>query len=105
MLDSLAKEANLSEIYYYNPLEDRKNNTEEYKKLIELLGSNLQYNDKNERYLYVPDTVFVKDGVIIGNDFETSKDTAGAETPEIYWTEEKVEAFKTRISGYLAQLK
>ncbi len=105
MLNDLAKAAGLEKIYYHNTLSDWKNNTEEYQKITEILSSNLQYDDEGNRHLYVPDAVFVKDGVIIGNDFETSKDTDDAETPEEYWTSERVEDFKTRISSFLSQLK
>ncbi len=105
MLNSVAKEASITEIYYHNTYDDWKNNTAEYQKITEILSSNLQYDDNGNRHLYVPDTVFVKDGVIIGNDFETSKDTEGADAPEDYWTEERVAAFRTRITNYLAELK
>ena len=105
MLNSLAKEAGIEKIYYHNTYDDWQNDTKEYHKLTELLGSNLQYDEAGNRHLYVPDAVFVKDGVIIGNDFETSKDTADAKTPEEYWTDERVEAFNSRISSFLSQLK
>ena len=105
MLNNLAKEAGIDTIYYRNILEDRQNGTEGYQKIVEILGANLQFDEEGNRRIYVPNTVFIKDGVIIGNDFETSLDTLGAETPEDYWTEERISAFNSRISGYLAQLQ
>lgn len=60
-------ESNISdiEIYYYNPSIIRDDSTEEYYKLIHLLGDNLTKNDYNEEYLFLPDIYFISDGKII----------------------------------------
>lgn len=105
MLNDVAKTVGIDAIYYHNTYDDWQNDTDVYKKITEILGSNLQFDEAGNRHLYVPNTVFVKDGVIIGNDFETSKDTADAKTPEEYWTEERVDVFKTRIASFLFRLK
>ena len=55
--------------------------------------------------LYVPNAAFVVKGEIIGNDWETSKDTLDAETPEEYWTEERVTAWKEKVGALLEQVK
>ena len=44
------------------------------------------------------------DGRIIGNDLESSKDTAGASDPATYWTDARVEALKSRLAGYMKQI-
>ena len=105
MLNALAKEAGISKIYYHNTYEDWQKDTDDYKKITEILSSNLQFDEKGNRHLYVPDVVFVKNGVVIGNDFETSKDTADATSPEEYWTNERIENFKARIMSFLTLLK
>lgn len=103
-LNDVAKQTNLSKIYYYNIYEDRQNNTEVYQKLVGLLAANLQYNDDGNRYIYVPDAVFVVDGHIIGNDAESSKDTAGESEPSAYWTEERVTALNNRLTTFAQQV-
>ena len=45
-LNSVAKDNNLEKIYYFNILEDRKNNTEEYKKIVSLTSEHLRYDEE-----------------------------------------------------------
>ena len=104
MLADVAKDAGLKTINYYNIYDARQNNTEEYQKLVSLLGANLQYDENGQRRIYVPDTVFVVDGRIVGNDLESSKDTAGESDPNNYWTEDRVNALKSRLSTYAKQV-
>ncbi|MBQ3464508.1 hypothetical protein IJH27_01590 [Candidatus Saccharibacteria bacterium] len=105
MLNALAKEYGLDAIYYHDTYDDWKNNTVVYQELTTLLSDYLQYDNVGEKHLYVPDVVFVIDGKIIGNDWETSKDTLGLETPEAYWTEERVEAWRKKVSKFFAEIK
>ena len=98
MLNDLAKEKGLKEIYYYNIATARENNTETYQKFVQILSDYLQYDNVGEKRIYVPNTTFVVDGEIVGNDWETSKDTLGLEKPEEYWTEERVAAWKEKVS-------
>lgn len=105
MLNDLAVEYGISEIYYHNTLEDWKQDTEDYKKITSILSDYLQYDNVGNRHLYVPNAAFVVKGEIIGNDWETSKDTLDAETPEEYWTEERVTAWKEKVGALLEQVK
>lgn len=104
MLTEVAKDTGLKTISYYNIYDARQNNTEDYQKLVSLLGSNLQYDENGQRRIYVPDVVFVVDGRIVGNDLESSKDTAGESDPNNYWTEDRVNALKSRLSNYAKQV-
>ena len=103
-LSDVAKETGLKTINYFNIHDARQNNTEEYQKIVSLLGSNLQYDDNGTRRVYVPDVVFVVDGRIVGNDLESSKDTAGESDPKAYWTEDRVSELKSRLSSYAKQV-
>ena len=103
-LNAAAKDAGLDTIYYVDIKSDRDNNTDDYQKLVSLLSSNLQYDEEGNRYIYVPDTVFVIDGRVIGNELESSKDTAGESDPAAYWTDARVEALKTRLVSYMKQI-
>jgi len=101
MLNALAKEKGIKEIYYYNIHDDRENGTEAYKKLVELLSDYLQTNNEGEKRIYVPNLTFVVDGEIIGNDYETSKDTLGLQAPEEYWTAERISAWQEKVGALL----
>lgn len=103
-LNEVAKENHLDKIYYYNILEDRKNNTEFYKEVIELLSGNLQYDDEGNERLYVPNVSFHVKGKIIGNDYETSKDTHDLKDPKDYWTNEEISELKSTLTKYTKEV-
>ena len=101
MLNDLAKEKGVKEIYYYNIHDDRENGTEAYEKLVKILGNYLQEDNNGDKRIYVPNLTFVVDGRIIGNDYETSKDTLGLKDPNEYWTDERVAAWKEKVGTLL----
>lgn len=103
-LNEVAKENHLDKIYYYNILEDRKNNTEFYKEVIKLLSGNLQYDDEGNERLYVPNVSFHVKGNIIGNDYETSKDTHDLKDPKDYWTNEEISELKSTLTQYTKEV-
>lgn len=103
-LNEVAKEVGVDKIYYYNILEDRTNNTLLYQEIVSLLGDNLQYDDEGNLRIYVPNVSFLVNGEIIGNDYETSKDTKGFSNPSEYWTQEEVNELKDKLTGYMQQV-
>lgn len=103
-LNEVAKENHLDKIYYYNILEDRKNNTEFYKEVIKLLSGNLQYDDEGNERLYVPNVSFHVKGEVIGNDYETSKDTHDLKEPKDYWTNEEISELKSTLTQYTKEV-
>ena len=104
-LNEVAKENGIDTIYYYNIKDARTNNTESYKKITELLKDYLPTDDEGNERVYVPDVTFVKDGVIVGHDNETSIVTDEDGTPETYWTNEKISSLKSRLSNYMNLVK
>lgn len=98
ILNEVADMEGLDKIYYYDILEDRKNNTEEYQKMVKLLSDYLQYDDEGNKRIYVPAIVFVSKGEIVGFDDETSYDTKGFEEPEEYWTEDEKSDLKEKLT-------
>lgn len=64
---------NVDQVYYYNPQKIRDDDTEEYQELKEILDDFLETNKEEEKYLFLPDIYFVRDGKIIGhnNDLAT----------------------------------
>lgn len=103
-LNEVAKEEGVDKIYYFNILEDRKENTASYQKIVSLLNDYLQYDEEGNRRVYVPNVTFVINGKIIGNDYETSLDTHGLEKPEEYWTEIEVKELKENLKKYMNQV-
>ena len=103
-LNDVAKEVGIEKIYYYNILEDRKNNTDDYQKVVSLLGENLEYDEEGKLRIYVPNVSFHIKGEVVGNDLETANDTKGIEDPKEYWTEERVDALKKRLYDYMDEI-
>ena len=98
ILNEVADIEGLEKIYYFNILEDRKNNTKEYQKIVELLHDYLQYDDEGNKRLYVPAVIFVSKGEVVGFDDEISYDTKGFEKPEEYWTKEEISKLKHKLT-------
>lgn len=104
MLNQIAKEQGISKIHYYNILEDRKNNTADYQKVVELLKDELLHDNDGNLRIYVPDITVVKEGKIIGHDNEGSFVTKEDGTPEEYWTEAKRTALKNRLTNMISEI-
>ena len=104
MLNTVADIEGLEKIYYYNILEDRKANTNNYQKIVSLLSDYLQYDDEGNKRVYVPAVIVVSEGKIIGFDDETSYDTKGFEDPADYWTDEEVSDLKMKLTDMISQI-
>lgn len=104
ILNEVADIEGLEKIYYYNVFEDRKNNTEDYQKIVEFLSDYLQYDDEGNKRIYVPAVIVVSEGEILGFDDETSYDTKGYENPEDYWTEEEIFDLKIKLTDMVNQV-
>ncbi len=96
MLDQYAKQNNINTIYYVDIKEDRANNTQEYKELVQLLNKYLADDENGNKRIYVPDVYFVQEGKIIGHNNDTSMEE-GADTQTYY--DEHGNELKEKISG------
>lgn len=99
-LNEVALNSNIKEIYYYNILQDRNNNTDKYQKIVSLLSDNLINDDNGMKRVFVPDVSFVKNGKVLYHDNETSIVDSDI-TPEEYWNEQHIINFKSKIQGYI----
>lgn len=104
-LNEAAKEQDVEKVYYYNILEDRKNNTKEYQKIIELLGDYAANDEEGNKRIYVPMVIGVNKGQIVGFDDETAWDTKGYETPEDYWSQEDLQGLKDKLAKMFQDTK
>lgn len=101
-LDEVAKDLGLSKIYYYNIREDRKNNTQNYQKLVSILEEQLQNDEEGNKRIYAPSIIALKKGEIVGFDDETAWDTKGFSTPDEYWTEDEIKDLKEKLEKMIA---
>lgn len=104
LLNEFAKESDIDKIYYCNILEDRKNNTEEYQKIVSILKDNLLYDQNGDHRIYVPDVTVVLNGTILGHDNESSLVTAEDGTPTEYWTAQRIDALREKYHTIFAEL-
>lgn len=103
-LNEVAKEVGIEKIYYCNTKEVKEKNMDKYHQLISILDGHLQYTDEGEQWIYVPNVSFHIEGEIIGNDYETSKDTHNLKNPKDYWTEKEVKDLKEKLTNYMEQV-
>lgn len=103
-LNEVAKKMGVEKIYYFNILNDRKNNTKEYQKIVSLLEIYLDNDEEGNPKVFVPDVTFVVKGKIVGHDNETSQVSEEDGTPDEYWDKEKVSFLKTRLSGLINEV-
>ena len=101
-LNEVAKDLGIDKIYYYNIREDRKNNTEEYQKIVSILEDYLQYDEEGNKRIYVPSVITMKKGEIVGFDDETAWDTKGFSTPDEYWDSDEVKDLKDKLETMIA---
>lgn len=97
-LNEVAKKAGADKVYYFNILNDRKDNTDNYKKLVDILKDYLKFDEEGNKRIYAPSVIAVKDGEIVGFDDESAWDTKGYKTPEEYWENEDLEGLKDRLT-------
>ncbi len=103
-LNEVAKEEGVEKIYYCNTKKVKETDMEKYQKLVSLLSGYLQYNDEGNEWIYVPNVSFHVNGKLIGNDYESSKDTHNLKDPKEYWTEEEVKDLKSRLKRYIEEV-
>lgn len=105
-LYAVAVEEKIDAIYYTNILVDRKNNTEQYQRLVSILKDYLLKDEEGNPRIYVPDITVVSNGEILGHDNETSVITsADSGTPQEYWNEERIQNLKERLREMFRKLE
>lgn len=99
LLNDVAKYYGVSEIYYYNFLNDRSMNNSYYENIVKKLNAYLPVLDNGTRNIYAPTMIMVKDGEIIAYDDETSI-LHGDITVDDYWTHDKQENKRVELGVY-----
>ena len=89
--------------YVYNDGEiKRKDNTDNYKKMVDILKDYLKFDEEGNKRIYAPSVIAVKDGEILDFDDETAWDTKGFETPDEYWNTDEVNDLKEKLEKMIA---
>ena len=103
-LNDIAVENNINEIYYLNIKQDRQYNTNEYRKLVNNIEEYLLKDDENNKKIFVPTVIFIKNGKIIGYDNETSIMLENI-SPSEYYDKNKLNNFKNKILEFILKYK
>lgn len=104
-IDEVSKSVGLDKVYYSNILDDRKNDTEEYKETVKILSDYLSNDDEGNKRVYVPSVIVVSSGKIVMFDDETARDTKGYDSPKEYWQIEDLTALKTKLTNAFEKVK
>ena len=72
--------------------------------MVSILEDYLQYDDEGKARIYVPNVSFHVNGEVIGNDYETSKDTHDLKDPNEYWNEEEITDLKNTLTEYMEEV-
>ena len=88
MINKIAKEVGITEIYYYDITKNRKDNNGTYEDIVKNLSDYITYNDKEIGEIYAPSLLVVSNDKILLFDSETSF-IKGKTTPSEYWNQQK----------------
>ena len=84
IVNKIAKEVGVEEIYYYDFTKNRKDNNGTYEDIVENLSNYVTYNDKGVAEIYAPSLLVVSKDEVLLFDSDTSF-IKGKTTPSIYW--------------------
>lgn len=104
MLQKIAQANGINKIYYYNIKADRTNNTDFYKQLVQHTQNYLNLDKNNNARICVPDVYFIKQGVIIGHNNDTSA-IEGDVDPKAYWTVVQKAILTNKLNHYFEVLQ
>ena len=88
MVNKIAKEVGIKEIYYYDFTKNRKDNNRTYEDIVKNLSEYVTYNDKGVAEIYAPSLLVVSNDKVLLFDSETSF-IKGKTTPSEYWNQQK----------------
>lgn len=96
IVDKVAKEVGIEEIYYYDFTKNRKDNNGTYEDIVKTLSNYVTYNDKGVAEIYAPSLLVVSNDKVILFDSETSF-VKGDILPNAYWNSEKIAEKENQI--------
>lgn len=104
IVNKIAKEVGVEEIYYYDFTKNRKNNNGTYEDIVKNLSNYVTYNDKGVAEIYAPSLLVVSKDEVLLFDSDTSF-IKGKTTPSTYWNSftqgEKEQNLRAVFTEYL----
>ena len=104
IVNKIAKEVGIEEIYYYDFTKNRKNNNGTYEDIVKNLSNYVTYNDKGVAEIYAPSLLVVSKDEVLLFDSDTSF-IKGKTTPSTYWNSftqgEKEQNLRAVFTEYL----
>lgn len=104
MVNKIAKEVGVKEIYYYDFTKNRKDNNGTYEDIVKNLSNYVTYNDKGVAEIYAPSLLVVSKDEVLLFDSDTSF-IKGKTTPSTYWNSftqgEKEQELRAVFTEYL----
>lgn len=105
IVNKIAKEVGIEEIYYYDFTKNRKDNNGTYEDIVKNLSNYVTYNDKGVAEIYAPTLLVVSNDEVLLFDSETSF-INGEITPSTYWNTAKEDAKENEIrEAFIKYLK
>lgn len=102
ILNETAKEVGLTQIYYYDFLQDRKASNGTYETIVNNLSAYVPINDLGRKDIQAPAVLIVKNGQIIAY-FDDTAIMRGIIDPKDYYTETEIEATKAKFKMALSE--
>lgn len=104
IVNKIAKEVGVEEIYYYDFIKNRKDNNGMYEDIVKNLSNYVTYNDKGVAEIYAPSLLVVSKDEVLLFDSDTSF-IKGKTTPSTYWNSftqgEKEQNLRAVFTEYL----
>lgn len=104
IVNKIAKEVGIEEIYYYDFTKNRKDNNGTYEDIVKNLSNYVTYNDKGVAEIYAPSLLVVSKDEVLLFDSDTSF-IKGKTTPSTYWNSftqgEKEQELRAVFTEYL----
>lgn len=104
IVNIIAKEVGVEEIYYYDFTKNRKDNNGTYEDIVKNLSNYVTYNDKGVAEIYAPSLLVVSKDEVLLFDSDTSF-IKGKTTPSTYWNSftqgEKEQNLRAVFTEYL----
>ncbi|MBE6140007.1 MAG: hypothetical protein E7172_00475 [Firmicutes bacterium] len=96
IINEVAKEVGIKEIFYYDFYDDRNQNNGTYETIVNQLNKYVKYNDLNRAEIYAPTLLIIKNKKVLYFDDETSF-INGLNEPKTYWNEYKLGLKKNEL--------
>lgn len=98
IVNEVAIEEGITEVYYYNFLKDRKNNNHYYEGIVDRLSHYTSVLDDESLNIYAPTLIIMSAGNVLFFDNEAAI-TKGVQDAQDYWHSTKIEAKKTELKS------